>query len=65
MEENKDVVAFLVAFREVYKICAVADPYLELTGGRGVLIYVLYWLFSLQSFLLFFIQNKGGPGPLP
>lgn len=48
---------------------AVADPDLELKGGGGVaLIYFPVWPFSLQSFLLFLNQNKGGggpPGPLP
>ena len=42
---------------------AVADPALELRGGGGgVLIYLPCRPFSLQSFLLFFTQNKGGRG---
>ena len=50
----------------------VADPDLELRegggGGGAVLIYLPCWPFSLQSFLLFFTQNKGrrgGGGALP
>ena len=48
----------------------VADRDLEGGGGGGpVLIYLPCRPFSLQSFLLFFTQNKGGgarpPGPLP
>lgn len=45
---------------------AVADPELELKGGGGggvALIYFPVWPFSLQSFLLFLNQNKGGRRP--
>ena len=42
----------------------MADPDLELRGGGGgVLIYLPWWPFSFQSFLLFLPKIRGG-GPL-
>ena len=44
---------------------SVADPDLELRGrgGGAVLIYLLCWPFSLQSFLIFWPKIRGCPGP--
>ena len=61
-----------VEYRSLYRIgslnrgstvlYSVADSDLEL-GWGGVLIYLLRWPFSLQSFLLFLTKIRGGGPP--